>query len=76
EICIKLCESQCCHQAVGFEYHWAERGSEGSLGHVQMFFGLYSECSCLPNLTCVFPKNEKSFGNTPSHCQKIGKEKP
>ncbi|KAL2791724.1 colipase-like protein 1 isoform 1 precursor, partial [Daubentonia madagascariensis] len=79
EICVqsKLCKSGCCRRApYGCESHCAEKGSEGSLCHTQTFFGLYNECPCQPHLTCIFPKNEKSFGIIYGHCQKIEKKKP
>ncbi|XP_045399546.1 colipase-like protein 1 [Lemur catta] len=65
EFCVqnKSCKSQCCcREPHGCKFHCAEKGSEGSLCHTQTFVGLYNECPCKLNLTCVFPKNEKSFG--------------
>uniref|UniRef100_A0A2K6FI90 Colipase like 1 n=1 Tax=Propithecus coquereli TaxID=379532 RepID=A0A2K6FI90_PROCO len=73
----KSCKSQCCRREPhGCEFHCAEKGSEGSLCHTQTFLGLYSECPCKPNLTWVFPKNEKSPGIIYGRCQKIEKKKP
>ncbi|XP_078303745.1 colipase-like protein 1, partial [Panthera onca] len=41
----------------------------------QTFLGLCKECPCLPNLTCAFPKNEKSFNIIYGRCKKIEKRK-
>ncbi|XP_008059259.2 colipase-like protein 1 [Carlito syrichta] len=80
EICIlsKACKSQCCRRTPdSCESHCAEKGSEGSVCHTQMFFGLYRECPCGPSLTCVFPKNEKSFRVIIyGRCQKTENKKP
>ncbi|XP_059555706.1 colipase-like protein 1 [Myotis daubentonii] len=37
----------------------------------QTFLGLYNECPCLPDLTCIFPKNVKIFKVTYGRCKKI-----
>lgn len=37
----------------------------------QTFLGLYNECPCLPDLTCIFPKNMKTFKITYGLCKKI-----
>ncbi|XP_045356736.1 colipase-like protein 1 isoform X2 [Leopardus geoffroyi] len=58
----RRCKSGCCRRETeGCESHCAPKGSEGSTRHPQTFLGLYNECPRLLNLTCVFPKNEKSF---------------
>uniref|UniRef100_A0A667GLF2 Colipase N-terminal domain-containing protein n=1 Tax=Lynx canadensis TaxID=61383 RepID=A0A667GLF2_LYNCA len=77
EICVqsKKCKSGCCRRETeGCESHCAP-GSEGSTRHTQTFLGLYNECPRLPNLTCVFPKNEKSFNIIYGRCKKIEKRK-
>ncbi|XP_066216408.1 colipase-like protein 1 [Saccopteryx leptura] len=79
ELCFqsKKCKSGCCRRVPpDCESHCAAKGSEGSLCHTQMFTGLYNECPCQSNLTCVFPKNQKSFKIIYGHCKKIDKKKP
>ncbi|XP_058410489.1 colipase-like protein 1 [Diceros bicornis minor] len=79
EICIqsKKCKSRCCRrEPKNCESYCALKGSEGSACHTQTFLGLYNECPCLPDLTCVFPKNEKSFRIIYGRCKKTEKKKP
>ncbi|XP_017200351.1 colipase-like protein 1 [Oryctolagus cuniculus] len=78
EICIQSsrCKSGCCRRAPEIcESYCSRRGSEGHLCHTQMFSGLYNECPCQLNLTCVFPKNQKSFHIIYGRCQKMAKKK-
>ncbi|XP_023480587.2 colipase-like protein 1 [Equus przewalskii] len=79
EICIqsKKCKSGCCRrEPENCQSYCALKGSEGSACHTQTFFGLYNECPCLPDLTCVFPKNVKSFKIIYGRCRKTEAKKP
>ncbi|XP_012502026.1 PREDICTED: colipase-like protein 1 [Propithecus coquereli] len=74
-------EGSLCHTQGGVRT-WGEpagsqgKGDQGGPSSWQGAKSLYSECPCKPNLTWVFPKNEKSPGIIYGRCQKIEKKKP
>ncbi|XP_036726048.1 colipase-like protein 1 [Balaenoptera musculus] len=71
------CTSGCCRRAAeNCESHSSLKGSEGGTCHTETFLGLYNKCPCQQGLTCIFPKNEKSFKIIYGHCKKIEKKKP
>ncbi|MBZ3880131.1 Colipase-like protein 1, partial [Sciurus carolinensis] len=77
EICTtnQKCKSGCCRKGEeNCESHCTRKGSEGSKCHTEIFFGLYNECPCGSNLTCVFPKNQKSFKLIYGSCEKYVKK--
>ncbi|XP_006759111.1 PREDICTED: colipase-like protein 1 [Myotis davidii] len=74
ETCIQniRCKSGCCRRdSSNCESYCTNKGSENDWCHTQTFLGLYNECPCLPDLTCVFPKNMKVFKITYGLCKKI-----
>ncbi|KAM9075113.1 LOW QUALITY PROTEIN: colipase-like protein 1 [Megaptera novaeangliae] len=78
EICFPgKCTSGCCRRAAeNCESHSSLKGSEGGTCHTETFLSLYNKCPCQQGLTCIFPKNEKSFKIIYGHCKKIEKKKP
>uniref|UniRef100_A0ABI8A3M6 Colipase like 1 n=1 Tax=Felis catus TaxID=9685 RepID=A0ABI8A3M6_FELCA len=72
----KKCKSGCCRRETeGCESHCQPPRSRSKSCLSQTFLGLYNECPRLPNLTCVFPKNETSFNIIYGRCKKIEKRK-
>ncbi|XP_058441561.1 colipase-like protein 1 [Marmota monax] len=70
------CKSGCCRKADdNCESHCTMMGSEGSKCQTQIFFGLYKECPCHSNLTCIFPKNQKTFKLIYGSCEKYVNQK-
>uniref|UniRef100_A0A8C9QUI3 Colipase like 1 n=1 Tax=Spermophilus dauricus TaxID=99837 RepID=A0A8C9QUI3_SPEDA len=70
------CKSRCCRKADdNCESHCTMLGSEGSKCQTQIFFGLYKECPCHSNLTCIFPKNQKTFKLIYGSCEKYVNQK-
>nr|XP_040137945.1 colipase-like protein 1 [Ictidomys tridecemlineatus] len=70
------CKSRCCRKADdNCESHCTMLGSEGSKCQTQIFFGLYKECPCQSNLTCIFPKNQKTFKLIYGSCEKYVNQK-
>ncbi|XP_016048499.1 colipase-like protein 1 [Erinaceus europaeus] len=72
------CKTDCCRrewETSTCASYCYEKGSEGSSCHTETFFGLYNECPCQPDLTCEFPKNQKSFKIIYGRCRKM-KRKP